>query len=119
MALVMPIAPNLVAATFDTEVLGVNHKHSYGFHPQLDRRPLMMCAADLTNGVALALLGQNAQDLGFTKATLFHKTLKQKEMEKFHLPLAFQWSTFGEGYKSGCVSHFILPLIFASVFTLI
>jgi hypothetical protein len=37
----MAVAPNLVAAAFGAEVLSVNHKYSYGFHPNLDHRPLM------------------------------------------------------------------------------
>lgn len=42
MALTMPVAPNLVAATFGAEVLRINHNYLYRFHSYLDHRPFFI-----------------------------------------------------------------------------
>ena len=43
--------------------------------------------ANLDHGLALVLLAQNAQNLGFAEATFFHKQLKIGEVKSYYFAL--------------------------------
>ena len=47
MTLAMAISPNLVAAAFAAEMLGVNHKDLYGHHPFLNHRRIPVSLTDV------------------------------------------------------------------------
>jgi hypothetical protein len=59
-----------------------------------------MLAANLNHRLALVLLAQNAQNLGFAKATSFHKQSKIEEVKRYCFSLLLTGSFWGEAYKS-------------------
>jgi hypothetical protein len=56
--------------------------------------------ANLDHSLALVLLAQNAQNLGFAEAAFFHKQLKIGEVKSYYFSLFLTGSLLGEAYKA-------------------
>ena len=54
--------------------------------------------ANLDHGLALVLLAQNSQNLGFAEAAFFHKQLKIGEVKSYYFSLFLTGSLLGEAY---------------------
>jgi len=55
-------------------------------------------AANLGHGLALVLLAQNAQNLGFAETTLFHEQLKIEKVKSYYFSLLLTGLLIGGAY---------------------
>jgi len=83
------------------EALQLAHAHTSElvFPPVKRGFTQAVLAANLGHGLALVLLAQNAQNLGFAETTLFHEQLKIEKVKSYYFSLLLTGLLTGEAYR--------------------